>query len=144
MISGKGGSDILRMIDDERLKIVKMPCCDSISILNIKAIYEVIPHRSVSKGKSDVYIHKDVPVCFLVVTVLMFSEKYIYKHMKCRSLSHWLLCCHPATQLPCWAPHLLMALVTAWVQTFPIFLVINVSSPICLKMLKWGSFPLAP
>lgn len=105
-----------------------MSCCDSITVLNIKAVYEAIPHGTVSKGKV---------MCTSIKTFggfSMFSQKYICKHMKCRSLSHWLLCCHPETQLPCWAPHLLMALVTAWVQTFPIFFVINVSSLICFHL----------
>lgn len=53
--------------------------------------------------------------------LLYFPETYLKNKKKWRPLSHWLLCCHPKTQPPRWAPPPLMAHVAAWVQTCPIF-----------------------
>lgn len=61
-----------------RIKIVKMSCCDSITVLNIKAVYEVIPHGTVSKGK--VMCTSKTFQCTVWWFQYVFSEMYLQTH----------------------------------------------------------------
>lgn len=121
-----------------RTKNLKMRCGDSINVLNVKAecgsLLFFIENGNKKKNNKD--FCNLLFGCFIAYVF----QKYICKYTKWRPLSHWLLCCHPETQPPCWALHLLMALVAAWVQTFPIFSLINFSSSRYLT----GLCPLGP
>lgn len=122
-----------------RTKNLKMRCDDSINVLNVKAECGSLLFfiENGNKKKSKKGFCNLLFGCFIAYVF----QKYICKYTKWRPLSHWLLCCHPETQPPCWALHLLMALVAAWVQTFPIFSLINFSSSMCLKILNGALSP---